>query len=108
MVVLAAWCGPATAKTQVVSWPTYYRTGPDRHYSVLNELDRGVTLEVLACDGGWCKVQSETSTGYVEQSALSDPSAFTPEPTTQAASDGCFDSHETGYGKGENWHYCPR
>ncbi len=106
---LLAWCGPALAWTGVVSWPTYDRTGPDRHYEVLNELDRGTTLDVLSCDNGWCHVQLDRTSGYIEQSAISQPGALTTvPPTVQTESDGCFDSHETGYGKGETWHYCPR
>ena len=103
-----AWCGPALAYGGVVSWPTYYRTGPDRHYQVLNELDRGTKLDVLACENGWCHVQTGRDTGYVEQSAISQSGPLTDPPTDQVQSDACFDSHEAGYGKGENWHYCPR
>ena len=103
-----AWCGPALAWPGVVSWPTYYRTGPDRQYRVLNELERGVPVEVLSCANGWCQVQTSLTTGYVEESAISHPEQIQPKPAVQAEGDGCFDSHETGYGKGETWRYCPR
>ncbi len=108
IVATLAWCSPALARPGVVIWPTYDRTGPDRHYQVLSELDRGTAVDVLSCDGGWCRIQADLSTAYVEQSAISDPDAFQPLPATQAESDGCFTSHETGYGKGEDWRYCPR
>ena len=107
-IAALAWSSPARAWTGIVSWPTYDRTGPDKHYRVLNELDRGTTLDVLACENGWCRIQTDRSVGYIEQSAISEPGAMISLPATQAESDGCFTSHETGYGKGENWRYCPR
>ncbi len=108
MVAMTAWCGPAWAWTGVISWPTYDRTGPAKTYEVLNELDRGVVVEVLSCDGGWCKVEADRATAYVEQSVIAQQTAATPQPEKQVQSDACFESHETGYRKGETWRYCPR
>ena len=108
LVAATVWCGPALAWTGVISWPTYDRTGPDKAYEVLNELDRGVVVEVLSCDGGWCKVEADRATAYVEQALIAQQEAPTPQPVPQVASDACFESHETGYGKGETWRYCPK
>ncbi len=105
--VLVVWCGPALAWPGEVAWPTFYRAGPARQYAVLDELDRGAVLDVLSCDSGWCRVQSGRSTGYVEQAALLPPADVPAKPPVPGPA-GCFESRETGYGKGEVYRYCPR
>ena len=76
----AAWCHPARANPSEVGWPTFYRAGPGRDYVVLDELDRGIRLDVLACDSGWCRVRWDGTDGYVEQAALVDPAAVPAKP----------------------------
>ena len=69
-VVMALGSGPAWAWPATVDWPTYYRSGPDKQYGVLDELQRGQTFEVLSCDGDWCRVRGSGSEGYIERGAL--------------------------------------
>lgn len=109
VLALAAWCGPANAWTGEVSWPTFYRAGPGRNYTVLDELDRGKTLEVLSCDNGWCQVQNGRSIGYTEQKWIVRPSAMPEKPRTPGP-EGCVESLVTGsgYKNGLSYQFCPR
>ncbi len=108
LAAVLAWSGPALAWTGEVSWPTFFRSGPDRRYVVLDEMERGQTVEVVSCDGDWCRVIAGKSLGYVEKSALIVPSAAPRKPGEQTADPACFDSNQAGYKKGENFRYCPR
>ncbi len=100
--------GQASADTGVVTWPTFFRTGPGNHFVVLEELASGKAVEVQSCSDHWCQVQVGRVIGYVEQANLGQqapPSMFrTPGP--QSA--GCFDSRRAGYQSGEVFLYCPR
>ena len=109
VLIAAAWCGTAQAWTGDVSWPTFYRAGPGRNYTVLDELDRGKTLEVLSCAEGWCKVLNEDSVGYVEQKWILQPSSMPHKPQV-AGPDGCVQSRVTGsgYKGGLEYRFCPR
>ena len=109
MLALAGWCGPAQAWTGEVSSPTFYRAGPGRNYTVLDELDRGETLNVISCNNGWCQVQNGRSTGYAEQKSLVQPSAMPQKPATPGPQ-GCVESRVTGsgYHKGLYYQFCPR
>ena len=104
-----AWCVPAQAYPLEVGWPTFYRAGPGRDYVVLDELDRGIHLDVVACEAGWCRVQWEHSNGYVEQTALVDPAAVPAKPPVPGPQ-GCVQSRVTGpgYHKGLYYEFCPR
>ena len=108
MLTLVA-SGPAQAWTGKVSWPTFYRAGPGRNFTVLDEIDRGATLEVLSCKGGWCQVRNGRNTGYVEQEWIIQPAALAEKPTTPGA-DGCVQSIVTGsgYTGGLDYRFCPR
>ena len=110
LAALAAvgWCGPALAWTGEVSWPTFYRAGPDKQYVVLEELSRGVMLDVLSCERGWCQVRNGRTVGFVEQSALLAPGALPAKPGAPPASADCFGSRQAGYGSGEQFRYCSR
>ena len=105
----ALWCLPAQATSLEVGWPTFYRAGPGRDYVVLDELDRGVRLDVTACVAGWCRVRWENTDGYVEQTALVDPSAVPVKPPVPGPQ-GCVQSRVTGsgYHKGLYYEFCPR
>ena len=108
---LLAVCSPALAWTGEVTWPTYYRTGPGRQYQVLDEVDRGAQVEVLACQGGWCRVERQRFVGWVEQVNISPPATVPLKPTTPTSTDGCFETLQKGYGsygEGELWRICPR
>ena len=109
MVGLAAWCLPAQSESLEVGWPTFYRAGPGRSYVVLDELDRGVRLDVAQCESGWCRVRWEDTVGYVEQTALVDPTAVPAKPPTPGPQ-GCVESRVTGpaYRKGLYYQFCPR
>ena len=106
--VLSAWCGPALAWTGEVGWPTFYRDGPDRRHTVLEELTRGMLVDVLSCDGGWCRVQNGNTLGYVEQSALVQVAAMPAKPPIAPPDAACFDSQQAGYKNGELYRFCPR
>lgn len=107
-LALAGWCGPALAWTGEVAWPTFYRSGPDKQYKVLEELDRGVMLDVLSCQDGWCQVQNGRTLGFVEQSTLLAPGAVPLKPANPPASAACFESRSTSYDTGETFRYCSR
>ena len=107
-LALVGWCGPAFAWTGEVSWPTFYRAGPDKQYAVLEELSRGVTLEVLSCENDWCQVRNGRTLGFVERAALLAPGAMPEKPVVPPASAACFESRQTGYRAGELFRYCSR
>ena len=102
-------CSPTLAWTGDVSWPTFYRAGPGWNYTVLDELDRGQTLEVLACRDGWCLVQNGHSVGYVQQEWILRPSAMPEKPQTPGPA-GCVQSIVTGsgYRGGLAYKFCPQ
>ena len=101
--LLAAWAMPAFAWPATVIWPTYYRTGPDKSYQVMDEVFRGQTYEVLSCENDWCRVQDGRSIGYIEQAALARSDAPPPPPLKQGD---CFDSQSAGFHKGGYFRYC--
>ena len=109
VLTLAAWCTSAQAWTGEVSWPTFYRAGPGRNYTVLDELDRGKTVDVLACANGWCQIRNEDSIGYTEQKWILKPDEMPQKPHT-AGPDGCAESRVTGsdYHRGLGYTFCPR
>lgn len=104
----ATWAGPAAAWTGVVEWPTFFRTGPGRHFVVLQELARGMTVDVQSCADKWCMIQVGRVTGYLEQANLGQqpPPSLFPAPAANAT--GCFDSRRDGFHGGETYRYCPR
>ncbi len=108
ILTLTAWQSPALAWIGKVSWPTFYRAGPGRNYTVLDELDRGETLEVLSCKDGWCQVQKGRSVGYTEQEWILPPSAM-PKKPSPPGSDSCVQSRVTGsgYKGGLDYQFCP-
>lgn len=100
--------GSASADTGVVTWPTFFRTGPGSRFVVLEELARGAAVEVGSCADHWCQVRIGRVVGYVNQANLGQqapPSRFPPAGPQQA---GCFDSRRSGYKGGEVFLYCPR
>ena len=105
----AACCSPALAWTGKVSWPTFFRAGPGRDCTVLDELDRGETLQVLSCKDGWCQVQKGRSQGYIEQEWILQPSEMPTKPLI-SESKGCVQSIVTGsgYKGGLAYQFCPR
>ena len=109
VALAAGWWSPAQAYPSEVGWPTFYRSGPGRNYVVLDELDRGVHLDVAQCEAGWCRVNWENTTGYVEQTALLNPAAFPDKPPVPGPQ-GCVQSRVTGpgYKKGLYYEFCPR
>ena len=88
-----------------VEWPTFFRAGPSRHNQVVAELSRGTLVDVRSCDDQWCLVQYGRTLGYVERGMLNANAS----PTQHASpSSYCFDSVRSGYGKGEDFRFCPR
>ncbi len=108
-LTLAAWSGPALAWQAEVSWPTFFRAGPDRRYTVMGELDRGMLVDVQSCQDGWCRVESDRALGYAEQVDLSAPSAMPAKPATPPADADCIESRRigSGYKLDETYRYCP-
>ncbi len=113
-----AFIPPAAAWTGMVTWPTYFRTGPGQHFAMLQELSRGMTLDVRSCDGQWCYVQNGSVSGYVVQADVAKPppvvettrsarTAQTTQPTTQPAAN-CFTAQRSGYLDPEILRFCPR
>ena len=108
-LILTGWCCLAQAWTGEVSWPTFYRAGPGRNYTVLEELERGTTLEVMSCNDGWCRVRNGDSVGYTEQEWILRPDVMpkkfrTPDLKT------CVESIVTGsgYKGGLAYAFCPQ
>jgi hypothetical protein len=79
-LALAAIASPLQAAPASLHWSTYLRSGPGPAYPVLDELEHDTVLEVGGCNGGWCKVSSGGSTGYVDRDSLQ-----LPEPPLGAA-----------------------
>ncbi len=104
LLAVLAW-SPARAWTGSVSWPTFYYEGPSLQYNVIDELQRGQRLDVLACNDSWCRVALEEKVGYVDRDAIQPVGQAAPLP--QAIPDLCFDARTFGYAKGEVWRYCP-
>jgi hypothetical protein len=92
-----------------VSWPTFYRVGPGRNYTVIDELDRGVSLDVLSCSSGWCKVRDDDSIGFVEQKWIQERNAMPPKPQQTVEAD-CVQARITGsgYKGGLEYLFCSR
>ena len=109
VLTLAAWCGSAQAWQGEVSWPTFYRAGPGRNYTVLDELTRGKMVDVLSCKDGWCQVRNEDSIGYAEQEWILPPGGLPGKPLVPGP-DGCVESRVTGsgYTGGLEYQFCPR
>ena len=103
-----AWADAASADTGLVTWPTFFRTGPGNHFVVLEELARGTAVEVRSCANRWCQVQIGRAMGYVDQANLGQqaPPSMFPTPGPQQAR--CFDSRRAGYKNGDVFLYCPR
>lgn len=109
VLTLAVRCSPALAWTGEVSWPTFYRAGPGLNYTVLDELDRGDSLEVLACKDGWCLVRNGHSIGYAQREWIVQPSSM-PEKPRALGLKGCVQSTVTGsgYRGGLVYRFCPQ
>ena len=99
----------ALADPGVVTWPTYFRTGPGDRFVVIEELATGEAVDVQSCTDHWCKVQIAGVPGYVERANLGQtaPPSMFPPPTPQQQA-GCFDSRRAGYEDGDVFRYCPR
>ncbi len=69
--VLALAAVPAVAATpMVVTYATWLRSAPSEASQVIDELPGGWRVDVLGCDGGWCRVLSDQAPGYVQQALL--------------------------------------
>ncbi len=101
----AIWAGPSQAAEGVVGWPTYFRTGPGEQYRVVEELQRGTSVNVQECGDGWCRAQLGRALGYVKRAALG---AGGVPPSQGAAAAGCFESGRAGYLGLQPFRYCPR
>ncbi len=76
---------------------------------MLDEVERGVVVEVLSCDDAWCRVQFGGTFGYLEKAVLIVAGSMPDKPAGQPANEpACFESRRAGYGKGELLRYCPQ
>lgn len=101
--ILLSVATPTVAATGQVNWPTFFRAGPGQDWKVLDELQRGVFLDVQSCDGQWCVVRYGNAVGYVERAALRNGTMI--EQPARPSSD-CFESKRSGYAGGELFRYC--
>ena len=69
-IVLALAVSPARAAPMVVAWATWLHSGAGVETPVLNELPSGFVVDVVGCEGGWCRVVSGRAMGFVEQRLL--------------------------------------
>jgi len=62
----AAWAAPASATVNV-----NVRSGPGTGYRVVDTLRRGELVDVVGCQGNWCRVVKPGPDGWVSASYLS-------------------------------------
>ena len=108
VVLASAWAAPAWAWDGKIDTPTFYRAGPGRNYVVLDEMDRGQSVDVIGCTGDWCQVVFEQTTGWVEKAAVVVPGDIPAQPPVPGPQ-GCVESRVTGsgYTGGLMYRFCP-
>lgn len=70
--------GMAFAAPAEVTNDLNMRTGPGTNYGVVTVVPDGDTVDILNCDGGWCRVRYAGRTGWVSASYLDDGVAAAP------------------------------
>jgi hypothetical protein len=96
---------PAHAWTGRVDWTTWLRAGPGLHFTVLDEISGGDTLEVLDCDAGWCRTMSDGAIAYIQAERVS---RVEPQAGNADVPGPCVDSRRAGYEDGELFRYCQK
>ncbi len=108
-LLLPAMAAASTAKADTVSLPSYLHSGPGKHYRVVGELDRGAEVDVLSCNGDWCRVRYDRAENYLPKEVLKNsPVAAISKQGNSATGAGCFHSKRSGYGGGIIFNYCPQ
>ncbi len=62
--------GGGRGGTAVTTTNLNVRNGPGTRYAVIDVLQRGETVRVNSCDGGWCRINHRGSSGWVSQNHL--------------------------------------
>jgi uncharacterized protein YraI len=62
--------GVACASTATVTNDLNLRSGPGTRYGVIDTLPAGSAVEVLGCNGSWCRVATNEGAGYASASYL--------------------------------------
>jgi len=61
---------PASAAPAVATGNVNVRTGPGAGFASVGSLHYGETVDIRACDGGWCYVQRSGKDGWVSRKYL--------------------------------------
>lgn len=102
--VLALSAGAAAAAT--VTNDLNLRSGPGTGYRVITAMPAGANVDVLNCNGSWCRVEWRGTVGYASASylagggsgyaAVPPPRVYYAPPTTV---------FRLGFGTGPRWHH---
>ncbi len=65
--------GNAFAAPGTTVWSGFLRAGPSRHERILDEIQRGTVVEMLACQGGWCLIRTGRARGWVTEDVFTPP-----------------------------------
>lgn len=73
------------AQTTTVTTDVHERTGPGVQYSVLRTLPQGTAVELIGCEGSWCRVSDNGREGwiaarYLNQQAQNATTSPSPQP----------------------------
>jgi hypothetical protein len=108
-MMMALLCSPSSAAepgAAQLSWTSYLHDGPGKQFRTEDELDAGTWVQVLSCDGDWCRVLSHGHPGYLSADVIKGPAAGG-EPGSAAPDIACFDARRAGYEQGKVFVYCP-
>ena len=83
---LFAVAGAALAYPAAADTALNVRSGPGTQYGVVGVLQRGQIVEVLECDGNWCRVETREFSGWASNRYLTEvePAPELPEPAEPA------------------------
>jgi uncharacterized protein YraI len=70
--ILIASAGAAVAAPAAVTSDLNVRSGPGTKYAVVGSVPAGATVNVLSCNGGWCRVAFGSRQGFVNNSYLAE------------------------------------
>ena len=62
--------GAASAAPALVTGDVNLRSGPGTHFGVLTVLPGGATVNVVGCNGGWCRIAWRGGYGYASNHYL--------------------------------------
>jgi SH3-like domain-containing protein len=100
------WAAVAHADPQRLAWSTYLYAEPGRTSAVTDELEHDQVVDVLHCEGAWCAVQSDRSTGWIASDALRNNMKTQDFGATLNADAGCVSAGVPGYVGLKKQTYC--